>query len=124
MTETKDKDTTPVDDEFGGDRAPFLPSWDFEKDPILIGTVVTSEVVRNVASRLSGDIRDVELFTIEQDDEAGRVTVWGSGMLARILPAHVGHRVRIESKGVETQQDKQQLRVFDVRCATCTAAGR
>lgn len=114
-------------DEFGTDRAAFLDGWpkdskgNFAKP--FVGTILDSEVIEDVEG-LGGQARDVPLFTVVDDDGA-KWTIWGSGMLARVLPRHVGHRVRIEDKGLgERREDGTQLRSFDVRCATCTAEGR
>lgn len=110
------------DEEFGPDRAAFLPTWDFGNVNPFIGHVLTSRVVNDIVG-LSGQPRDVTIFTIASDD-GERADLWGSGMLERVLPEHIGHRVRIDDKGLEPQDDGTSLRVFDVRCATCTAAER
>lgn len=115
--------TAPAADDFGEDRAPFLPSWDFETDPVLVATILSKEVVEGVRSNLSDDTRDLDLFTVVTDD-GERFTVWGGGMIGRVFNGHMGHRVRAENKGLKQQEDKTQLRVFDIRCATCTAEGR
>lgn len=121
MTDTK---TTDQGEDFGADRAEFLPTWDFAKTPTFTGTITDRETVHDVASQLSGEIRDVDLYTLVSDGDGQPYTVWGSGMLARVLPRHVGHHVKITDKGLKQQTDKTQLRVYEVRCATCTAEGR
>lgn len=111
-------------DEFGQDRAAFLPSWDFAANPVLVGTVTEREKVEGVTSEITGETRDVDLYTVATDD-GEPFTVWGSGVLARALPKHIGHRVRIEDKGIDTSRPAgRQPRMFEVRCATCTAEGK
>lgn len=105
-------------DEFGGDRAAFLPQWEFEKAGTFTGHVVGSRLVQDVEGL--GGVRDVPIFRLITDD-GEPFELWGSGMLSRVLPEHVGHRVRITDEGKTELDDNRQLHVYDVRCATCTA---
>jgi hypothetical protein len=104
-------------DPFGPDRSAFLPQW--PKGQPFQGIVLSYRIVPDVEG-LQG-ARDVPLFRLVTDS-GEPFELWGSGMLSRVLPEHVKHRVRIEDKGLDAQEDGTQLRVFDVRCATCTAS--
>lgn len=117
---TKKIPEPPIDDEFGPDRSAFLPAWKFADDGPFTGTILTSRIVQGLVG-LDRSPRDVPLFTIVSDD-GERFSLWGSGMLSRVLPEHMGHRVRITDSGLEPQGDGTNLRVFDVRCATCFKA--
>lgn len=108
-------------DEFGGDRAAFLPQWDFTKGAF-VGHVAGQRLVNDVEG-IDGTPRDVPIFRLITDD-GEPFELWGSGMLSRVLPEHVGHRVKIEDKGKEPLGDGRELHTYDVRCATCTAAER
>lgn len=110
-----------VNEEFGDDRGEFLPVW--PKGKTFIGNILSREVVPDVTSELSKVARDVDLYTVV-DGDGTKWSIWGSGMLERILPAHIGHRVRIEDKGLKDAGGGKSLREYDVRCATCTAEGR
>lgn len=122
MAEPKDKTTTDAEpaSEFGADRGEFLPVWPKEKT--FTGSILSREVVENVAG-LDGRERDVDLYTVV-DDNGEKFSIWGSGMLERVLPQHVGHRVRIEDKGLKDAGGGKSLREYDIRCATCTKEGR
>jgi hypothetical protein len=108
-------------DDFGGDRAAFLPQWDFGKAGAFTGHLAGMRVVPDVEG-LNGT-RDVPMFRLITDD-GEPFELWGSGMLSRVLPEHLGHRVRITDSGKTELDDNRQLHVYDVRCATCTAADR
>ena len=119
MVETAAKKTDEVEDEWGEDVAPLLPSYPFEKRNPFTGLIEAMKVVPDVIG-LNGEPRDVALFTVRSEVEIGgdeHFVIWGSGMLSRVLPDLVGKRVRIEDKGLRAQDDKTQLRVFDVRVA-------
>lgn len=130
MVEDKNttKGATAPADEFGVDRAEFLPTWprddktgDFVKP--FIGTILDKVTVTDVPG-IDGGERDVDLYTVV-DDDGERWSLWASGMLERVLPPHIGHRVKIDDEGKEDRVGKVgQLRRFTVRCATCTAEGK
>ncbi len=117
MAEDKGKAPAAKDAEWGPDQAAFLPSWDFGKP--FVGTILSSRMVENVAG-LGGTARDVPIFTVV-DEQGERWSIWGSGMLSRVLPEHVSHFVRITDKGLDPQGDGTSLRIFDVRCKTDAA---
>lgn len=124
----EDKKGAEPTNEFGDDRAEFLPPW--PRDPksgdfveTFVGNIVSKDTVKDVAGLDGGEPRDVDLYTVA-DENGEQFTIWGGGMLARVLPPHIGHRVRIEDLGKELLPDGKSLRRFDVRCATCTAAGK
>ncbi len=108
-----------TDEDFGPDRAAFLPQW--PKGKTFVGIVAGMRIVPDVEG-LQGT-RDVPLFRLVTDDGEA-FELWGSGMLSRVLPEHLEHRVKIEDKGLVDQGDGTQLRMFEVRCATCAARER
>lgn len=111
----------PKDDEFGPDQSAFLPIWDFDKQGDFIGTVAAKDSV--VTTGIDGEQRPTDLFTIvSQDGE--RFSVWGNAVFSRVLPRHIGHRIKIIDKGKQGLDNNRELHYFEIRCATCTAQGR
>lgn len=106
--------TEEVGDEWSDDQAAFLPAWDFKEQGTFVGSIESKRDVENVMG-LGGVERTVPIFTIVHEPDGERYSLWGSGMLARVLPELVGRRVRIEDKGLEPQGDGTSLRIFDVR---------
>lgn len=98
------------------DQAAFLPTYDFQTDGNpFVGTIESSRIVEGVTSAISNEQRDVPIFTIVRAEDGERFSLWGSGMLARVLPDLVGRVVRIEDRGLEPQGDGTSIRRFDVR---------
>jgi hypothetical protein len=118
MTDEKSKAAKgeePEAEEWGDDQAAFLPTWSYNDNGPLIGTIESMRTVPDVQG-LGGEARDVPIFTIVTD-EGERFSQWGTGMLARVLPDLVGQRVKIEDRGLEPQPGGTSLRIFDVRVA-------
>lgn len=124
---TKAAPQTDAPDEWGDDRGVFLPTWRFDGPEAngnpFVGVVLSDRLVKGVAG-LDGTERDVTLYTLAPEDSTEQFTLWGSGMLERILPEHIGHRVKITDNGLAPQAGGTSLRMFDVRCSTCTRTGK
>jgi hypothetical protein len=105
---------------WGEDVAAFAPSWNFEKDgSVLVGRIIEQDSAE--VEGIGGEVREVPKFLLVTDD-GERFNVWGSAVLSRVLPKHIGHRVRIEDKGTEEMGGGQSFRYFDVRCSDHTSA--
>lgn len=95
------------------------PRWDPTAEGDLVGTLVNVEEIE--VDALDGGRRTARLYTV--DVSGGGVeyrSVWGSGILDRVLPDHVGHYVRIRDTGRRLDLgDGRQLHEYVVWCRDC-----
>lgn len=114
---------TPPEAEDWGAPISGAPKWDPSTDGDLIGTILSREDVElqgeAVVDPDTGEIpsKVVGLYVIRTDTGDYR-SVWESAVMARSLPAHVGHRVKIEDAGLIDLGNGQKLRDYRIYCAT------
>lgn len=112
-----------TDDDWGESVSGLLPAWKFEDYGNLIGTLIDRHMQE--APGLDGKTREVGLntFVVENNPDPetspnDQYVVWDSAVLERVLPLHVGHRMKIVDLGTEPGERGRTLHRYDVFCAT------
>lgn len=105
------------DDDWGQPVSDMPDKHDFASGDLIgtLGSVAQRELDNEFAP---GETKMVNLYTVQKDD-GEKAAVWGSAVLDRTLPDHVGHYVRIQDAGKVDAGQGRQLRQFNVYCKTC-----
>ena len=93
---------------------PYGESWDFSKNPVIIGTYVSSKSVELTDNR--GDKRENMVYEIESGDDGGKYSVWGGYALDEAFAQiETGTVVRIEFQGKAELSNGQTVNKFVVQ---------
>ena len=88
----------------------FAPNWDYKKEPILEGKVISKKKVPFKRGK-----KTEEVFVIEVAQATGEiVNVWESHATAALMEeVKIGQGVKIEFKGVKKLKGKKTLKEFE-----------
>ena len=96
---------------------PYGETWDFDKNPVLIGKYLSTKTVELPDLNKPGEMRPSNVYEIEAADSGDKVSVWGGYSIdeafAKITP---GNLVRIEFHGkVKIKGGAQEVKQFTVQ---------
>lgn len=94
---------------------PYGDSWDFDKNPILIGLYTGRRTVEQPDLNNEGSMRDANVYEITEATSGDKVSVWGTYVLDEAF-GNMAHdtQVRISYQGKVDLSGGRSVRKFKV----------
>ena len=94
---------------------PYGDTWDFSKNPVLVGTYESTRTVEQDDLNNPGEKRDANVYEIVTADDGTKVTVWGSFIIDEAFQKiPVGSEVRIEYVGKAELQGGRSVNKYKI----------
>lgn len=106
--------TNASDSEWNTIVEPFAESWDFTKNPVLIGTYVSTKEIEVDDPKTETGKRTVQVYNVQNDEDGKQYAVWGSYNIDQgFAQIGEGQVIRIEHLGkVPTSTPGQTVNRF------------